>query len=72
MTMRSEMEDLRLRQIERLISQIGSEVKGYRDFHAQRITDIMDQIDVLATELAEVKTTVEKARQAFSDLRKGA
>jgi 50S ribosomal subunit-associated GTPase HflX len=47
-------------QIERRLNQIGSLVKGNQDFHADRICDVMEQIEELRQELAKVKERQDK------------
>ena len=48
------------KQLERRLSQIGSEMKGTREFMSDRILDLVEQIDELRAALKEVRDKQER------------
>ena len=47
-------------QIERRLNQVGSSVKGNQDFQADRIIDVIEQIEELRRDLTAVKERQDK------------
>lgn len=52
--MNIELESMRLKQIERRLMEIGSQAKGNQQFTADRISDVVEQIDELRKRLDEL------------------
>lgn len=69
MTLREEVDARRLSQIERRLNEIGAAVKGQRDFHSDRISDVLDQVDELRKELAETVQRVERMAAFLNQLK---
>jgi len=46
-----ELDSMRNQQIERRLNQLGSMVKGNQDFQADRIADVIEQIDEVRNEV---------------------
>lgn len=66
----AEMESRRLAQIERHLNQLGSMVKGNQDFQADRVADVMEQIEELRQQLAAVREWQKRAGEFLNQLRK--
>jgi len=49
-----ELDSMRNQQIERRLNQLGSMVKGNQDFQADRIADVIEQIDEVRKEVKEL------------------
>jgi|TARA_R110000765_G_scaffold391309_1_gene484117 ubiquinone biosynthesis protein UbiJ len=49
-----ELDSMRNQQIERRLNQLGSMVKGNQDFQADRIADVIEQIDEVRNEVKEL------------------
>ena len=53
-------ERLHLKQIERRLGELGSIVKGQQSFHADRLSDLVEQIEELRKELSRVAERQDK------------
>ena len=49
-----ELDSMRNQQIERRLNQLGSMVNGNQDFQADRIADVIEQIDEVRNEVKEL------------------
>lgn len=56
----TQVESRRNAQIERRLNELGSMVKGNQDFQADRISDVIEQIDELRAELKRVADRQDK------------
>ena len=64
--------------LERRLNTLGSQVKGTQDFQADRITDVVEQIEELRqttadlqAECKQLRESLGKAREAFAKLKNG-
>jgi ubiquinone biosynthesis protein UbiJ len=58
------------KQIERRLHDIGSRVKGNQEFCADRIADLIEQIDELRKEVAALNVRIDKAGDVVRELKK--
>lgn len=56
---------------ERRLNEIGSLVKGNQDFQADRISDVLDQIDELRATVEEQGERIERIAKFLNEQRKG-
>jgi ubiquinone biosynthesis protein UbiJ len=68
-SMAAEMESRRLSQIERRLAEIGSESRGQREFHADRLADVLDQVDELRGQVVSLVERVERMAKFLHELR---
>jgi len=59
------------KQVERRVHEALTLAKGMGPAHADRISDLAEQIDDLRNELKKVSEAVEGARRAFLELKNG-
>lgn len=65
----TEVESRRLAHIERRLGEIGAAAKGQREFHADRLSDVLDQIDALRKELTELAERVQRMADFLNQLK---
>ena len=58
------------RQIERRMNELGSQVKGNQQFQADRISDLVEQIEELRQQIEVLNESYQKAREAFADIKR--
>lgn len=70
MTLSEQVKERRMSQIERRLNELGSLVKGNQDFQADRIADVMEQVDDLRDQLSAIAKRVDRMA-AYLNTQKG-
>jgi len=68
--LRDEVESRRLAQIERRLTELGSLTKGNQSFAADRLADVLEQLDELRSELKTVVERVDRMAEFLNQLKR--
>lgn len=68
--MKDEVESRRLAQIERRLNEIGSAARGQREFAADRLSDVIEQVDEIRQKLATLSERVERMAEFLNKLKR--